>query len=185
MLKKVMEFARVNTLEELLEIITGSVNGLCMGCDHFDECFEEVINENGDRDLECLVSNRQCAEKIAKDIRGIEPCTDCTFECYDDEITKEMISRGIDIGIITFTNSPDDGSVVCKIGEYWFYFCGTFEMSEYGTIEPLEDLSYYLDGTSKAQKVDDIYTTLEDMRKEGWECEDEYDYYYEYLKENL
>lgn len=70
MLKKVMEFARVNTLEELLEIITGSVNGLCMGCEHFDECFEEVINENGDRDLECLVSNRQCAEKIAKDIRG-------------------------------------------------------------------------------------------------------------------
>lgn len=119
------------------------------------------------------------------DILGVEPCTDCTFECYDDEITKEMISRGIDIGIITFTNSPDDGSVVCKIGEYWFYFCGTFEMSEYGTIEPIEDLPHYLDGTSKAQKVDDIYTTLEDMRKEGWECEDEYDYYYEYLKENL
>lgn len=70
MLEKVMEFARVDTLEELLEIITGSVNGLCMGCDHFDECFDEEIDENGNPELICLVNNRQCAEKIAKDIRG-------------------------------------------------------------------------------------------------------------------
>ena len=70
MLEKVMEFARVDTLEELLEIITGSVNGLCMGCDHFDECFDEEIDENGYHELICLVNNRQCAEKIAKDIRG-------------------------------------------------------------------------------------------------------------------
>lgn len=70
MLEKVMEFARVNTLEELLEIITGSVNGLCLGCSHYDECFEEEVNENGDVDLVSLADNRQCAEKIAKDIRG-------------------------------------------------------------------------------------------------------------------
>ena len=70
MLEKVMEFARVNTLEELLEIIAGSAIGICSGCSHFDECFEKEVNENGDIDLVSLTDNRQCAEKIAKDIRG-------------------------------------------------------------------------------------------------------------------
>ena len=96
-------------------------------------------------------------------------------------ITKKLISRGLDSGIIRFTNSPDDGSVVCKIGEYWFYFIGSFN----DDLTTQSDPCAYVANTPFDEIVNDIFDTLQDFLTEGWEAKDEYDYYEAVLRERI
>lgn len=38
---------------------------------------------------------------------------------------KEMVFAGLYNGIVRIIQSPNDGCIACKIGEYWFYFIGS------------------------------------------------------------
>lgn len=82
-------------------------------------------------------------------------------------ITSKMIEDGINQGIV----KPvlDDGELICKIGDCWFYFGG----SEFENTDPSEIPFDIL--------VNEIMFVLED-----WEdYSDEYSYYYYYLIEYI
>ena len=48
-------------------------------------------------------------------------------------ISKEMLQRGYDNGVVKLISSPNEDGVVCSIGGNWFYFDGT--MAEDATPE--------------------------------------------------
>ena len=39
-------------------------------------------------------------------------------------ISKDMIRKGLDNGIVKLIDSPNDGEPVCQIGDHWFYYAG-------------------------------------------------------------
>lgn len=89
----------------------------------------------------------------------------------DEEDIKELILEGIENDIVKFIESPNDGCIACKIGEYWFYFIGMLDED----IKPSEiKYSYSDDELSEL-----IYSAIIDL------SEDEYNYYISYLKEKL
>ena len=90
-------------------------------------------------------------------------------------ITKSMITNGYKDGIVFLISSPNDGSIACQIGEGWFYFAGMED--EHMTPEEYEE-SYTED-----EIIDNILSTLYAFEADDV-FEDEYWYYYFYLKEN-
>lgn len=90
-------------------------------------------------------------------------------------ITKSMITNGYKDGIVFLISSPIDGSLACQIGKSWFLFAGMED--EYMTPEEYEK-SY-----TEEEVIDNILTTLYDFEADDV-FEDEYWYYYFYLKEH-
>lgn len=90
-------------------------------------------------------------------------------------ITKKLIREGIDDGIIIFEKSPDGGEVVCRIGEDWFYFNGTWDCDSDGRSVAVYDPVAYVKNHSKKYIVDDIYDTLDYFRLED-DLKDVYGY---------
>lgn len=89
-------------------------------------------------------------------------------------ITRQMVEDGYREGLICLINNPNDDCVSAQIGEYWFYFAGS--ENEDMTVDEYEN-EYTFD-----EIVDYIFGTLDSDFKT--EFEDEYLYYYYYLKEN-
>lgn len=93
-------------------------------------------------------------------------------------ITKDLIARGLDEGVIRFVIDPNmEHGTVCQIGDCWFYFGGS--MAE--ELNPAE----YLSAVAKCELVQEVYETLESFRKDGEELADEYRYYEAYLDERI
>lgn len=93
-------------------------------------------------------------------------------------ITKDLIARGLDEGIIRFVIDPNmEHGTVCQIGEYWFYFGGS-------TAEELNPAEY-LSAVAKCELAQEVYETLESFRKDGAELADVYRYYEAYLNERI
>lgn len=90
-------------------------------------------------------------------------------------ITKDMIKRGYNQGLIKLIASPNGDGIACQIGDYWFYFGGQ-------TAEEFDDVEEYKSVMLTSDIIKDIYEVLKEFKTE---FEDEYLYYYAYLKENL
>lgn len=91
-------------------------------------------------------------------------------------ITKNMVKEGYKKGIIKLIPSPNYDGIVCKIGDYWFYFGGI-------TAEECDDVDEYKSVVLESDIVNDIYEVLNDFFCYG-DCIDEYVYYEHYLKEH-
>lgn len=90
-------------------------------------------------------------------------------------ITKNMVIRGYNQGLIRLILSPNGDGIACGIGDNWFYFGGI-------TAEEYNDIEAYKKVVPTLYIVKEIYETLKDFEETN---EDEYLYYYYYLKENL
>ena len=92
-------------------------------------------------------------------------------------ISKELLSKGYDAGLVRIVDSPMGDGAVCAIGENWFYFGGlTAEQhsaAEYVKAVPKEDI------------LNEIFMVLEDFRREAGDFGDEYMYYDSYLREKF
>ena len=86
------------------------------------------------------------------------------------DITKQMIENGLNQNIIKPV-LDDDGELICKIGDGWFYFGG----HEFENTDPSEIPFDVL--------VNEILCVLDDFREVGDVYEDEYLYYLYYLNE--
>lgn len=89
-------------------------------------------------------------------------------------ITRNMVKIGYDNGLICLDwDSNFYYSTVCWIGGFWFYFDG----------ERADDVSpeEYKKLVPKSEIIDLIYDALEELRFDDYE--DEYLYYYYYLKD--
>lgn len=85
---------------------------------------------------------------------------------------KEMIFKGLCDGTVKIISNPNDDSIACQIGEFWFYFIG----SEDEDLTPDEVYESY----TKEQLAEMIYSTLQDMEKNEF---DEVEYYKSFLEE--
>lgn len=90
-------------------------------------------------------------------------------------ITKEMIQKGYNQKLINLISSPHNDGIVCQIGDNWFYFGGQ-------TAEEYDNVENYKNDIPLSDIINEIYIVLKDFKTE---FEDEYLYYYAYLKENL
>lgn len=88
-------------------------------------------------------------------------------------ITKSMIRNGYKNGVIFLISNPNDGCIAAQIGDNWFYFAGS--ENENMTVEE------YKEEYASEEIVDYIFAVLDSDFKT--EFEDEYLYYYYYLKE--
>lgn len=110
----------------------------------------------------------------------------------DQLITKEMIQEGYAKGWIKLVTSEteyapnnidvlnlhlDTGEIMCGIGEYSFYFAG----HEGESCSAKE----YIKNVGDEEILKEIYDTLDGFRKTPDVYENEYLYYYWYLKEHL
>lgn len=84
-------------------------------------------------------------------------------------ITKKMIREGLKKGIIKITTNDID-YIVCEIGDFQFYFTGGLYNAK--------------DIKNREIAINDIYNTLREFKYDDT-FEDEYLYYYFFLKENL
>lgn len=92
-------------------------------------------------------------------------------------ITKDMIKRGYEQGLIKLVTDPNmESGVVCQIWDNWFYFGGT--TAEEMTVEE------YKKAIPEDTIISEIYETLEYF-KDTDTFDDEYLLYYYYLLENL
>lgn len=89
-----------------------------------------------------------------------------------ERITKQMIENGLNQNIIKPV-LDDDGELICKIGDNWFYFGG----HEFENTDPSEIPFDVL--------VNKILIVLDDFREVGDVYEDEYLYYLYYLNERI
>ena len=91
------------------------------------------------------------------------------------KITRKMIEKAYEEGLIKIIDSPHDDGTVCKIGEYWFYFGGEtpeeMTASEYVSNVPKEDI------------INEITTVLDDFYGDET-FEDEYGYYFAIINHN-
>ena len=99
-------------------------------------------------------------------------------------ITRKLISDAVNANLIAFEKSPDGGEVVCRIGEFWFYFAGSYSHDENGHIIPVYDPKTYVKNNSKEEIVTDIFETL-DYFKYADELKDECEYYELVLRNRL
>lgn len=90
-------------------------------------------------------------------------------------ITKNMVIEGYNQGLIKLILSPNGDGITCQIGDNWFYFGGI-------TAEDYNDIEAYKKAIPALDIVKEIYITLKEFEEI---YEDEYLYYYYYLKENL
>ena len=90
-------------------------------------------------------------------------------------ITKNMVIEGYNQGLIRLISSPNGDGIACQIGDNWFYFGGI-------TAEEYDNVAEYKEVMLTSDIVTEIYDVLCDFKTE---FEDEYLYYYYYLKENL
>ena len=90
-------------------------------------------------------------------------------------ITKNMVIEGYNQGLIRLILSPNGDGIACQIGDNWFYFGGI-------TAEDYNDIEAYKKAIPALDIVKEIYITLKEFEEI---YEDEYLYYYYYLKENL
>lgn len=88
-------------------------------------------------------------------------------------ITRSMVANGYKKGVIYLMSSPNDDCIAACIGDNWFYFAGM----ENETMTPEEYKAEY----TVDEIVYSIYSVLDSDFKT--EFEDEYLYYYYYLKE--
>ena len=91
------------------------------------------------------------------------------------KITRKMIEKAYEEGLIKIIDSPHDDGAVCKIGEYWFYFGG--ETAEEMTA------SEYVSNVPKEDIINEITTVLDDFYGDET-FEDEYDYYFAIINHN-
>ena len=88
-------------------------------------------------------------------------------------ISKEMIRKGLDNGIVKLIDSPNDGESICQVGDHWFYYAGAegegLTSAEYVARVPRESI------------VEEILSALEAIRDDL--DPDEYAYYESVLKE--
>lgn len=89
-------------------------------------------------------------------------------------ITKEMIRKGIEKGVVRIIDCPDSIEPVCEIGDYWFYFAGNKgigkKAKEYMEKTPIDDVVSYIFFVLQEFAIDFGFT-------------DEYDYYNAVLEE--
>ena len=93
-------------------------------------------------------------------------------------ITEEMIRAGYDAGVVTLIDAPNGGEVVCKIGDYWFYFWN-------GDPEQFISRDVFLQRYSKEQIVHAIWMGLEEFRELWSQFGPEYVYYETVLRKRL
>lgn len=90
------------------------------------------------------------------------------------KITKKMIEEGYKKKLIYLINNPLDGCIAAQIGKSWFFFAGSeneeMKVNEYESEYTFDEI------------VDYIFSVLDSDFKT--EYEDEYWYYYNYLKAN-
>ena len=91
------------------------------------------------------------------------------------KITRQMIKEGYQKGFVWLINNPNDGCISAQIGNQWFYFAGN-ENDEL-TVESYKEVY------TSEEIVDYIFSVLDSDFKT--EFEDEYLYYYYFLKERL
>ena len=91
------------------------------------------------------------------------------------KITRKMIEKAYEEGLIKIIDSPNDDGAVCKIGEYWFYFGGetAAEMTA----------SKYVSNVPKEDIINEITTVLDDFYGDET-FEDEYGYYFAMINHN-
>ena len=80
----------------------------------------------------------------------------------EKEISKELIAKGLQQGIINIIKNPNDGCISAMIGDFWFYFAN----DDYETIED------YKLRNSHEDMINDIYNAINDEPING-ETEDE------------
>ena len=93
-------------------------------------------------------------------------------------ITEEMIRAGYDAGVVTLIDAPNGGEVVCKIGDYWFYFWN-------GDPEQIISREVFLHKCGKEQIVHAIWLALEEFRELWSQFGPEYGYYEAVLRRRL
>lgn len=91
-------------------------------------------------------------------------------------ISREMIARGYEAGLIRLISSPNEDGVVCSIEEGWFYFGGITAETE--TPESYEQ------AVDRKSIIDEIFSTLEGFYEDAEELKDEYLYYEAVLREH-
>lgn len=89
-------------------------------------------------------------------------------------ITKDMVIKGYNQGLINLILSPNGDGIVCQIGDNWFYFGGS-------TAEEYDNVAEYKEIMLTSDIITEIYDVLCEFKTE---FEDEYLYYYYYLMEN-
>ncbi len=90
-------------------------------------------------------------------------------------ITKTMVGKGYDDGVVKLDISPNADGIICVIGEYFFYFGGL-------TTDEYDDVEDYKRDISRDVIIDEIYDTLDEFRKDEAFL-DEYGYYEAILRE--
>lgn len=89
---------------------------------------------------------------------------------------KDMIYKGLCDGTVELINSPCDDEIVCKIGEYWFYFIPN---ECYGST-PEEVFETY----TKEELTDMILNQLHEFEEDN-DFNDEFLYYKYFLEEHF
>lgn len=112
---------------------------------------------------------------------------DLSIPIKADKITREMVVKGYETGLIRLILSPNGDGIACKIGDNWFYFGGQ-TAEEYNRVED------FVAEIPKDTIIDEIFEVLEAFSEENdgldehWYYKyylDEYLYYKYYLEENL
>jgi len=78
-------------------------------------------------------------------------------------ITKEMLFAGIQKGVVTFIDSPNDGAPACKIGDFWFYYAGSDGDGE----SSAEHIAH----TPGGELIREVLSALKEIRDEANEFE--------------
>lgn len=98
-------------------------------------------------------------------------------------ISKKLLRKAYDKGLVRICQEPDSLILSCRIGENWFYFGGML-------IEEYDDPEKYVKDVGKGNVLNEIFSVLESFRKMGKVLRDgglleEYRYYEAYLKERI
>lgn len=99
------------------------------------------------------------------------------------ELTKELVARAYDAGIIKIISldkacgesEPTEWEPVVEIGEDWFF--------AFGSEAEMTTVSEYLANVPKEDIIDEVYSTLLDLKHNGFT--DEVDYYISFMEEQL
>lgn len=93
-------------------------------------------------------------------------------------ITLSAVRKGYDSGLIRLVESPNEDGIVCAIGDCWFYFGGI-------TAEEYDNVEEYKKNIPVECITEEIFNTLDDFWRCGYEeFRDEYLYYEYFLLEH-